>query len=144
MPGCSSTSEPATGDILLDLEHRDPRVRILASERVVAEGKIELAPRLVKNLADPDGAVRMFTAVALRKLTGQDFGYKPFGLPTEQVEAVNAWNVWLASEGYKAQVEMRRRSAGGGAPGTDAAQASAPSSPETSQATGTIWREENR
>ena len=143
-PGCSSTSEPATGDILLDLEHRDPRVRILASERIVSEGKIELAPRLVKNLADPDGAVRMFAAVALRKLTGQDFGYKPFGLPSEQAEAVNAWNAWLASDGYRAQVEMRRRSGEGDVPGTGDAQASAPSPPQTSRATGTIWREENR
>ena len=96
---CSSTLAPATGDLSADLRHQDPRVRIDAAIKAVAQKRLELAAELVENLSDRDGAVRMFSAVALRKLTGQDFGYKPHGTLLEREEAVASWRAWLAAEG---------------------------------------------
>jgi len=118
-PGCSSTSVPATGNILLDLKHEDPRVRIAAAERAVAENRIDLAAELVENLSDPDGAVRFFTAISLRKLTGQDFGYKAYGTAQECAESIEAWNLWMSTGWCDAPFEeMASRGAdqGRGAP----------------------------
>jgi hypothetical protein len=56
---------------------------------------MDLLPLLVHNLMDPDDAVRLFTAAALRKLTGLDFGYKPHGTEADRRAAVDRWNVWL-------------------------------------------------
>jgi hypothetical protein len=95
--GCSSTSEPSTGDLAKDLKHPDPRFRIEAAERVAVEDRMDLLPLLVRNLSDPDGAVRLFTAAALRNLTGLDFGYKPHGTDVERKAAVDRWNEWLES-----------------------------------------------
>lgn len=100
---CASTSVPATGDTALDLRHEDPRVRAAAAKRAVLEGRKDLIPLLVANLSDPDGAVRLFTAVALRKLTGEDHGYNPSDPPGARARAVEEWNAWLASPARTAE-----------------------------------------
>ncbi len=103
--GCSSTSDPASGDPRLDLEHADPRVRIRAAEQVVRETRIDLCELLVKNLSDRDGAVRLFASIALRKLTSEDFGYKSHGTLPERREAIERWKRWLRGKGLMAQEE---------------------------------------
>lgn len=106
-PACRSTLEPPTGELRLDLRHDDPRVRVLAARQAVEElgpGKEPDAPStrrrevldlLVKNLEHRDGAVRFFTAIALRKLTGQDLGFLPHGTPDERARAVERWRAWI-------------------------------------------------
>lgn len=101
--GCSSTSDPASGDPRLDLEHADPRVRIRAAEQAVRETRIDLCELLVKNLSDRDGAVRLFASIALRKLTSEDFGYKSHGTLLERREAIERWKRWLLAKGLMAQ-----------------------------------------
>lgn len=93
--GCSSTSEPSTGDIALDLRHVDPRYRAHAARRAVDENRADLVPDLVKVLADDDGAVRMWAGIALRKLTGQDFDFKPYAGAPERDESIQRWEAWL-------------------------------------------------
>lgn len=100
--GCASSLTPATGDLSIDLRHQDPRIRIDAAIKAVAEQRLELAAQLVENLSDRDGAVRMFSAAALRKLTGRDFGYKPHGTIVEREEAVGRWRTWLVGEAARA------------------------------------------
>ena len=97
--GCSSTTVPATGILEVDLRHEDPRVRISAAGEAVAKNRVDLVPRLIQNLLDGDGAVRMFTAVALRKLTGQDFDYKAHGTESEREEAIRRWEAWAKAQG---------------------------------------------
>ena len=97
--GCSSTSDPATGDLSLDLIHRDPRVRIEASIRAQREGRRDLAHLLIDNLDHNDINVRMVAGMALRKLTGQDLDYSPHGTPAERRLAMERWREWVAREG---------------------------------------------
>ena len=97
--GCHhSTLTPSTGDLRRDLGHSDPRIRIDASLEAVHEKRRDLAFVLVENLADSDGAVRLFSAVALRKLTGKRFDYKPHGTLAERTEAAARWRSWLHSQ----------------------------------------------
>ena len=101
--GCSSTVDPASGDPRLDLRHADPRVRIDAARQAVSESRTDLCGLLVRNLSDRDGAVRLFSSVALRKLTGQDFDFKAHGTLTERQESIERWTRWLEAEGLIAR-----------------------------------------
>ncbi len=64
---------------------------------------MDLCGLLVGNLSDGDGAVRLFSSVALRKLTGQDFEYKAYGTLVERRESIERWTRWLESEGLLAR-----------------------------------------
>lgn len=86
---------PATGILELDLKHEDPRIRVHAAEQALAANRVDLVSLMVSNLRDRDGAVRLFTSAALKRLTGRDFGYKPYGTVIEREEAIAAWEAWL-------------------------------------------------
>ena len=100
---CRSTLDPASGDPRLDLQHPDPRVRIDAAEQAVRQSRMDLCGLLVENLGDRDGAVRLFSSIALRKLTGQDFGFKAHGTLLERQAGIEEWTTWLESEGLLAR-----------------------------------------
>ncbi len=93
--GCSATSDPATGDLRLDLRHRDPRVRMEAAFLAAEGGRRDLAGELVENLADRDESVRFITGIALKRMTGQDFGYLSYGDLGERESAMERWRGWL-------------------------------------------------
>jgi hypothetical protein len=88
-------------------------VRALAAKAAVESGRKDLLPLLVENLADHDAAVRMFSAIALRKLTGKDLGYDPSDPPFRREEAILAWREWLAERAR--EEEAGRESPPGGA-----------------------------
>ncbi len=92
--GCSATSDPATGDLELDLRHRDPRVRMEASYQAAAAGRMDLMGALIENLEDRDESVRFFAGIALKRMTGQDFGYRSFGNLAARKSAIEKWRRW--------------------------------------------------
>lgn len=53
--------------------------------------------RLVYLLDDQDIAVRMFAIGGLRRLVGEDFGYRYYESPTRRAEAVARWQEALRS-----------------------------------------------
>ena len=114
--GCGSTSVPRTGDLEKDLRHEDPRVRAQAAKGAVEAGRQDLLPLLVENLADHDAAVRMFSAIALRKLTGQDFGYDPSDPAFEREKAIMAWRQWIDAHGQGAGAREKDGPQKGAAP----------------------------
>ncbi|MBI4582429.1 MAG: hypothetical protein HY717_00150 [Planctomycetes bacterium] len=95
---CRSTYEPPTGDLSLDLNHRDPIVRSNAAVEAAEEKRLDLFPQLLKNLRHPNGEVRLFTGAAIRKLSGQDFNYKAYGTTQEQEEAISRYQDWLEKQ----------------------------------------------
>jgi hypothetical protein len=125
--GCSPNLPRLSGDTPADLQHQDPRVRVLAARAAVAEGREDLIPRLIQNLSDEDEAVRLYTAVALRKLTGEDFGYLPHATPRERRQAIERWNRWASRlpEAGEHPESPRAVSGNGGPPGAPAPPASA-------------------
>ncbi len=53
-------------------------------------------PALVSRLNDPDPVVRLAAHEELRKRTGRDFGYRPWGTPEERSGAIDRWKAWVA------------------------------------------------
>ena len=122
LAGCSSTSDPATGDLRLDLHHRDPRVRLEAAFAAAEAGRTDLAGDLVRNLEDRDESVRFITGIALKRMTGRDFGFLSFGDPRSRAEAVGRWRRWIEETRLSAE-------GGGSAPAAPAAPPGAEGSP---------------
>jgi hypothetical protein len=51
--------------------------------------------KLVDLLEDPDQAVRMYAILTLRRMTGDDFGYRYFDREAERQPAVERWRAAL-------------------------------------------------
>lgn len=94
---CSSTTEPPSGDPHIDLTSADPRVRILGARAAAETSRDDLLEDLSQALSDADPAVRMFADIALRKMTSQDFDFKPHGTAVEREEARGKWVDWIAA-----------------------------------------------
>lgn len=73
----------------------DPAVRIRAMREAVDRERRDLLPSLVNRLEDDDPAVRLFAIVALERMTGQRFAYRPESDRSERQAAVAAWRTYL-------------------------------------------------
>jgi hypothetical protein len=51
-------------------------------------------PALIDRLDDPDPVVRLSAHEALRRRTGQQFGFVPWADPAERAQAVARWRSW--------------------------------------------------
>lgn len=54
----------------------------------------QVIPALIEHLNDPDPVVRLSAHEELRKKTGQDFGYVPWGDAAERSAAIGRWRSW--------------------------------------------------
>ena len=52
-------------------------------------------PRLVQDLDDHDSAIRFAAISALKRMTGQDFGFKYYDSEWNRRSAVQRWRNWL-------------------------------------------------
>jgi HEAT repeat protein len=52
-------------------------------------------PRLIQDLDDNDSAVRFAANTALKKITGQDFGYRYYDDESHRRPAIQRWQAWL-------------------------------------------------
>jgi len=77
------------------LESGDPVQRARAIKRLAGTKDPSLALRLVDRLEDDDPAVRFYAVLALRRLTGRDFGYNYALDPQRQPAAVRRWRDFI-------------------------------------------------
>ncbi len=78
------------------MQNPEPVVRA----RSIARGDRRPSSRdlatLVGRLEDPDPVVRLTAHEDLRRRTGRDFGFVPWGSPEERAAAIGRWRSWLA------------------------------------------------
>lgn len=74
-----------------DLQSPDPAARIRAIVEVANEGKTSAVPALVDRLEDEDEGVRFYAIEALKRLTGEDMGYRYYESAYERRPAVERW-----------------------------------------------------
>ncbi len=84
------------------LQSEDPAERLDAVVEAENRGSRRAVPYLVDRLSDSEREVRMFAAVALRKITGEDMGYRHYDPESERREAVDRWRQWVRTH-YRAQ-----------------------------------------
>ncbi len=78
------------------IENPAPMVRARAVGLGTRHPDAQVLPALIGRLADSDPVVRMAAHEELRKRTGNDFGYVPWGSPEERSAAIARWRAWLA------------------------------------------------
>lgn len=87
--GCTEPTGPKT------VYNPNPSIKIPAIKQAVADHDLSAAPELVKNLDSDDPAVRFYAIQGLRRLTGEDFGYRYYDERDQRRPAVLKWRNWL-------------------------------------------------
>ncbi len=77
------------------LQSADEPVRIEAVIEAGRTGDRGAVAYLVELLADEAAAVRLFAIESLRRITGQDFGYRSYADDAARREAIGRWRRWL-------------------------------------------------
>jgi hypothetical protein len=90
--GCAAPRGPRTvGD-------PDPDMKIPAIKTAVDCHDLSAAKQLVADLQSEDPAIRFYAISGLRRLTGQDFGYRYYDDEATRQPAVVRWQKWLAAQ----------------------------------------------
>jgi hypothetical protein len=90
LAGCRSSGQ--------GLSDEDVAYKVPAIKDAVRSDQRTAIPLLVKDLDDDDAAVRFFASEALRRLTGQTFGYHYYDDAPARLPAVTRWQDWLAAQ----------------------------------------------
>ena len=88
--GCGG---PAT---VKHLSNPDPLGKVPAIKRAARTNDQRSVRQLVKDLEDEDPAIRFYASRALKRLTGETFGYDYYDDEEQRQPAVKAWQAWLA------------------------------------------------
>ncbi len=89
LAGCAANRLKPVG--ISDLEHKDPARRIRAIKWAGENQVTEAIPLLIDRLEEQDQAVRFFAICALRKITGEDYGYNYRLPPASCSQAIKRW-----------------------------------------------------
>jgi hypothetical protein len=90
--GCTAPRPP------LVVTNPDPSVKIPAFKKAVREKDRAAVRQLVADLDNDDPAVRLYAIDALRRMTGETFGYHYYQSDEQRGPAVEQWRRWLADE----------------------------------------------
>lgn len=76
----------------------DASFKIPAIKEAVEEKDRDAIPQLIDDLDSDDPAVRFYSIEALRRLTGETFGYRYYQSETERQPAIERWKAWSAKQ----------------------------------------------
>jgi hypothetical protein len=86
--GCFSPEPPSLTS--------DSPPRLIPAIKIAANDNDRSAiPGLIQNLDDKDSAVRFAAISALRKMTGEDFGYRYYDCQYDRQPSIERWHLWL-------------------------------------------------
>jgi hypothetical protein len=77
------------------LADEDASFKIPAIKTAVSRKDRSAEPQLVSDLSSTDPAVRFYAIEALRRLTGEDLGYRYYDNETDRAPAVARWQEWM-------------------------------------------------
>jgi HEAT repeat protein len=77
------------------LMDEDPSFKIPAIKQAAETHDIRAIPQLIESLDDDDPAVRFYAIEALKRLTGETFGYRFYEDESQRRIAVGKWKDWL-------------------------------------------------
>ena len=92
---CLAGCGPSGKGLYPMFQDEDPSVRLQAILRAGDGKDPKVLPYLIDRLTDSESEVRFFAAVALKRLTGKEMGYKSYGPSGRRAEAVRRWRDWL-------------------------------------------------
>ena len=88
--GCEAPRGPVS------VYSEDPDLQVQAIKNDAARRDPSHEAVLVRDLDDPDAAIRFYAVRALRQITANDFGYRFYDAEDGRKPAVARWRAWLA------------------------------------------------
>jgi hypothetical protein len=82
------------------ITHPAPLVRARAMSLGYGLADEAVLPALIDRLDDADVVVRLAAHEELKRRTGHDFGYLPWGNSLERPAAISRWRSWLTGRPY--------------------------------------------
>lgn len=73
----------------------DPSFKIPAIKQAAETQDTRAIPLLIESLDDDDPAVRFYAIQALKRLTGETFGYRFYEDASQRRDSVDQWKEWL-------------------------------------------------
>jgi hypothetical protein len=89
LSGCTEPTGPRT------VYNPNPAVKIPSIKDAVSDRDLSAAPELIKSLDSDDPAVRFYAIEGLRRLTGEDFGYRFYQEKDQRRPAIARWRKWM-------------------------------------------------
>jgi HEAT repeat protein len=86
--GCFSPDPPS-------LQSNSAATAVPAIKAAANQNDRSAIPRLIQDLDDHDSAIRFAAISALKRMTGQDLGYKYYQAEWDRRPAVQHWRQWL-------------------------------------------------
>ena len=93
LAGCEAPRGPVS------INSDDPDLKVQAIKRAGDRRDEDHLPELVRDLDDADPAIRFYASAALRRVTGDAFGYHYYDDEEARKPAVARWRAWLAAQG---------------------------------------------
>ena len=69
-----------------------------AIKEAVAADDLKSSIAMINDLQSDDAAVRLFAIQGLKRLTGEDFGYRYYADPRQRAPAIERWKRWLKAQ----------------------------------------------
>ena len=91
--GCVA-STPEAGTVYQRLQNEDPAVRGAAILEAGNTKNAKTVPLLIERLSDTESDIRIFAGIALRKITGKDFGWRSWDSRIDRDNAIGRWRQW--------------------------------------------------
>jgi hypothetical protein len=91
-------SERVIDTLIADLDAESAFTRSQALNALASFGRQRFVPLFIKALRDPEKAVRDRAAIALRKVTGKNLGFRADAEPAEREQAIALWQRWWDGE----------------------------------------------
>ena len=88
---CNNTSS----DYMANISSGKPEVATAAMSKAAQEKSRQAIVPLIKRLHDEDPAIRLSAIRALRRITGQDMGYRSYESPVKRAQAIQRWWDWV-------------------------------------------------
>jgi hypothetical protein len=93
--GCSESRGPVS------VKSDDPTLKIPAIKQDAQRKNTSDVSLLVNDLDDDDSAVRFYAIEGLRRITGDDLGYRYYDDSDQRKAALDRWHEWLKQNGGK-------------------------------------------
>lgn len=106
--------EDARGDLVSLLEDKDDTVRLAAARGLANFGERQSLRALVSLLESDNLLVRVSAAAALRRLSGQHFGFAAYDTADKRQKVVAKWKGWVESDGRTARLNFPLKKFGTG------------------------------
>ncbi|MHC4599795.1 MAG: HEAT repeat domain-containing protein [Planctomycetota bacterium] len=81
-------------DLALHLKDEKADIRRIVADSLGKLGDLSGVPILIARLDHPDDSSRILAMTTLRRITGQNFEFDPYGAEEDQKNGIKMWNRW--------------------------------------------------